>query len=124
MDSPNPHQEEHMSDSPTEATPRSVVLAILGQQRNGWMISYYHASGAIARAVADGRISTQDIMSYPQNEYPEEMSASLARTAGLLWRNDNPDGDAADVDAEDIAHSVAAIRAIIEGDAGIQQGTW
>jgi hypothetical protein len=93
---------------------RRAALAALGANRDGWMPGFFTATAAIARAVADGRITEEQLRAYPADaSYPVEQSAALAAAAGY-------DDD----DAEAVGIAVQAITALTVGDVGIGEGTW
>lgn len=112
-----------------EPASREALLRVIGENRDTWMTSFLVASHRIGVAVADGRVTEQDMRDYPTGgSYPADRNRALALSAGLLL-TDGPglrgsDAGPPDVTGEDVGVAVEAIMGIVSGDVGVGEGTW
>lgn len=100
---------------------RDVLLAVIGNNRNCWMPSYGFASHHLATAVADGRITEQDVHDFVP--YDASGCARLARLAGLGFTETGQRFDR-EVDTEDVSLSIDAIRGLRNESFLADRNTW
>lgn len=105
---------------------RQALLALMGENRNVWMLPYLVTSSHLAQALVAGRITDADMSAHPGFGAPEEVSATLARKAGLGFGPGGvkrlAEGLSYCATQDDVEVSVDAFRQVIAGNATIEDG--
>jgi len=107
---------------------RSRVAKALSATLNLWQPPFAAAMYGVATALVNGHLTEDALAEYPVDHHSEPLSRAIARTAGLAYDTDEPaydddDGFRIDVTAEHVGTAIDALRAVLAGDAAIEDGT-
>ncbi len=85
---------------------RTRVVALLGENRNGWLPPYAHVSTLLARAVVDGKVTPDVVDAFPRYFFvglgdqsrpgpyvPDTLDASAAALAAVIGYDDPEDAE-------------------------------
>lgn len=111
---------------------RDTLLLVIGTNRDGWMPTFGFASHHIATAVADGRITDEDLERYKPYD-DDDSCRALAHKAGLQFDGEADDGverassyggRLTHVSTEDVSISLDALKALKDEPLRAQDGIW
>jgi hypothetical protein len=97
---------------------RTAAVRIIAAEMNTWQIEIAHPTIALVRGLLAGTLSADIIDRYPEDDYPDLLSAAIIHQLGLkTYAEDHSCG----VSSEEIGSAIDALRGLRTGDMGIEE---